>query len=612
MKDCISCNSALSESGYMQNALLWIPGIEDLKSLYIGKNGEAVRTALSNESIIESESLDIISSASELFDFIIFDNSLDDEREKKMRIDQALELLNESGKVIIIAQNKFGCRGVTSLDQYKSQESHFQFSWKEWSLLLENYAQRTKSYFPYPDSFTADYLFSKNPKRSDLLHPDYNYSGPAYQIADSGKFMQSAFDAGYFEDFTNSYLFVISKADTPDIEYVKFSRNRKPRFQIYTTIQNRVTGKVVIKHPIYSGGKDHLQRMVDYQCYTNDYQSSNLKYCPARMAGDSCIFSFVEGRSLDSELTNAVQNNDFETVSHIMDIVWEAASFGPECKFTPNQEFLNLFGDHDYSILEGEISREQSNIDLVPGNIIVGDGGTMTIIDYGWTFPFSVPTKFILFRSMLHSPEFNDMESEMKNRIWKQYGITDEMQELFWKMEESFQQYVSDGTLWQKLAEAGGISVPIPNIHTQLIECTIEQDSKKICKSFLLNPDLSIRAHIESGSTIHICFEHNAMMRIRKIEVDGKPVDFTTNADIAEGNEYIFTRQPIISIENPAGSMLELDALIYSYDDSDITTVSNLMQTNQHLNISIDEIKGQYDELYSKTSVRLLRKLRLL
>ena len=56
----------------------------------------------------------------------------------------------------------------------------------------------------------------------------------------------------------------------------------------------------------------------------------------------------------------------------------------------------------------------------------------------------------------------------------------------------------------------------------------------------------------------------------------------------------------------------ELDALIYSYDDSDITTVSNLMQTNQHLNISIDEIKGQYDELYSKTSVRLLRKLRLL
>ncbi|WP_143385596.1 hypothetical protein [Faecalibaculum rodentium] len=612
MKDCISCNSVLSESGYMQNALLWIPGIEDLKSLYIGKNGEAVRTALSNESIIESESLDIISSTSELFDFIIFDNSLDDEREKKLRIDQAMARLNEAGKIIIITQNKFGCRGLTSVNQDNSQESHLQLSWKEWSLLLKNCGQMIKTYFPYPDSFTADYLFSKDLKRSDLLHPDYNYSGPSYQIADSGKFMQSAFDAGYFEDFTNSYLFVISKANAPEIEYAKFSRNRKPGFQIYTTIENRASEKLVVKHPIYSDGKDHLQRMVDYQCYTNDYQSSNLKYCPAQMAGDSCIFSFIEGRSLDSELTTAVQNNDFDSVSHIMDIVWEAASFGPECKFTPNKEFRNLFGDHDYSLLEGEISREQSNIDLVPGNIIVGDDGSMTIIDYEWTFPFPVPTKFILFRSMLHSPEFNDMESEMKSRIWNQYGIADEMQDLFWKMEESFQQYVSDGTLWQKLAEAGGISVPIPDIRTQLIECTIEQDSRKVYKSFLLNPDLSIRANIESGATIHICFEHNAMMRIRKIEIDGKPVDFTTNADIAEGNEYIFTRQPIIRIENPVGSLLKLDVLIYSYDDSDITTVSNLMQTNHHLIISIDEIKGQYDELYSKTGVRLLRKLRLL
>lgn len=612
MKDCISCDSVLSNSGYMQNTLLWIPGIKDLKSLYIGKNGEEASIVLSNESIITSESLDIISSTTELFDFIIFDNSLDNVLDKKLIINQALERLNESGKVIIIAQNKFGCRSFTSLDQEKGQESNFRLSWKEWSVLLQNYAHMTKTYFPYPDSLTADYLFVKNPKRSDLPHPDYYYSGPAYQIADSRRFMLSAFDSGYFEDFTNSYLFVISKSDTPNIEYVKFSRNRKPKFQIYTTIENRATGKVVIKHPLHSAGKVHLQRMVDYQYYTNDYQSKILKYCPAWMTDDSCIFSFIKGKSLDSEMTTAVQKNDFDTIIHIMDVVWEAASFGPECRFTPNKEFLNLFGNRDYSLLDGEISREQSNIDLVPGNIIVGDDGSMTIIDYEWTFPFPIPTRFILFRSLINTPEFNNIEIETKNRIWKRYGITVEMQELFLRMEESFQQYVSDGTLWQKLAEAGGISVPIPDIRTQLIECIIEQDSRKVYKSFLLNPNLSFRTHIKPGATVHICFEHNAMMRIQTIEVDGHPVNFTTNADIAVGNEYIFTQQPIIRIENPAGSLMELNILIYSYDDSDITTISNLMQTNHHLNISIDEIKRKYNELNSKTGVRLLRKLRLL
>ncbi len=611
MKDCITCNSALDESGYTQNTLLWIPDIKKYRSLYIGENRECIGGILSKESVL-SESFDIADDSSDLFDFIIFDNSLDYVEDKKLLLSKAMEFLSESGKIIIIAQNKFACREFTSIDKKEREDKSFKLSWKEWNLLLGNYIRRTKAYFPYPDSFTADFLFTKRLKRSELLHPDYNYSGPVYKTMNSGKFMQNAFDSGYFEDFTNSFMFVISKTGNSDIEYIKFSRNRKPEFQIYTTIENTGLEKKVIKHPVYPDGKAHLQRMVDYQKYTSSYQSDTLRYCPAQMKDGSCVFSFAEGKPLDSVLASAVQSHDLDRIRDVMDIIREAASFGPECSFYPKTEFLKLFGERDYSLLEGEICREQSNIDLVPGNIIVGDDGSMTIIDYEWTFPFPIPTKFILFRSMLHSPEFNNLDSQEKSRIWRQCEITDGLQELFWEMEQSFQHYVSNGTLWQKLAEAGGISVPVPDVHTQLIECTLEQGGEKVYKSFLLNPELYIKSDIEPGNTVHICFEHNAMMRIRKLLIDGLPVEFMTNADIAEGSEYIFTQQPIIRIDDPRGSKLELDLLIYSYDDPDISTVSHLMQTNHYLNISMAETKKQYDELYSKVGVRILRKLRLL
>ena len=88
------------------------------------------------------------------------------------------------------------------------------------------------------------------------------------------------------------------------------------------------------------------------------------------------------------------------------------------------------------------------------------------ILDYEWVFDCTVPISFILYRAILHSMAISKLPSELIDELYKRYGISTELRELYLSMEEHFQNYVSDKK----------ISDYYTQLHSQVIELSKEQN----------------------------------------------------------------------------------------------------------------------------------------
>ncbi|MBO4750750.1 MAG: class I SAM-dependent methyltransferase [Lachnospiraceae bacterium] len=414
------------------------------------------------------------------------------------------------GRIVIAIENKLGlkyfagCREdhmgtyFSGITNYVDGGHARTFSRKGLEKIFENAGvEEYHFYYPYPDYKFMTTLFSDKrlPAKGELSNNLRNFDRDRVLLFDEKNAFDGISKDGLFPVFSNSFLVVIGP-DYPT-EYVRYSNDRAPQFQICTEIMERrsqtdaegekaegekaeskkaegkeVAGKkaagageeaagacerYVRKRPLSEEAADHVSAMVGAcEKLTERFADGELVVNPCKASqanGLPCAeFQFEKGVTLASLLDEALDRGDEE-------------------------EFKRLFKDYLRRI-DHRSDMPVTDFDLVFSNILV-ENDTWTLIDYEWTFGKAMETRELAFRA-IYCYLLEDEKRERLPLDWvlDELGIKPEEADAFRADEQEFQKYVEGQKLsMAKLREKIGKKIIKP---WKLIENY--QDAEQICR----------------------------------------------------------------------------------------------------------------------------------
>lgn len=228
-----------------------------------------------------------------------------------------------------------------------------------------------------------------------------------------------------------------------NIEYVNYNSYRRPEFQVSTIIY-RENGKKYVKKTGINDSTGLIKRFEDnYALISKLYKG--ITPLKGRTEGDSVVFNYVEGTSLDSiifEKLNVLSKEEF--LAFLKSIIGELFTVNTsEESFIADERFISVFGK--VNLPEHTPSAKGINIDMLFSNIVYKDGQYINF-DYEWVFDFSVPLDFSIYRALYYfytenKKVFDSKDIEIKE-LMIYCGITDSYLSIYEEMEADFQCWV--------------------------------------------------------------------------------------------------------------------------------------------------------------------------
>ncbi len=225
--------------------------------------------------------------------------------------------------------------------------------------------------------------------------------------------------------------------------FAKFNSLRAPAYRTGTIIAESDGRKIVKKIPLTETAKKFVAEIaLNSKSASEIYE--DIDYLDCSMDGYTCVFPFVSGKGL-------LDNVDFKAES--LEVICEQLKqslaplwkYNPDNiieKFIPADEFKTIFKD-SYTLTDQK-ALKISNIDPVPENFVIIDG-RIICFDYEWTIRFPIPMDFPKFRALRYLFEKERMYLEDKTDLMgflSRFDLTYEQTEIFFAMEEAFQQLV--------------------------------------------------------------------------------------------------------------------------------------------------------------------------
>lgn len=225
-----------------------------------------------------------------------------------------------------------------------------------------------------------------------------------------------------------------------NVIYSKFSSERKKQFQIVTKIIEENNKRYIKKQALSKEGYAHIgtliekrDRLINSKSYRNVFiVGSELKN------EGTAELEYIYGRTFEEVINDrAKHGNTDELINTIKDFF---NLFEIKTKFKCSEGFRKIFGDIE--IKENYLCMDVSNIDLLFSNVILNDN-KYYISDYEWVFDFEIPFKYIVFRSIAFNTAISKLGKDNIDKIYGSFDISKEEIDIFYKMEVSFQNYVS-------------------------------------------------------------------------------------------------------------------------------------------------------------------------
>ena len=583
---------------YRTNVFEWYPFKMNSSLLYIGDSPILIDFFEGKFDLTVSEISEIDSIKNTLFNYVVIDGVFDVLDKKKESLSKVLSMMYPMGEIIILANNRLALRYFAGVKEFESDDffghlkrTNLLYSKRQWESLCKDLSLNYKFYYPYPDYLLTTQVLSDAWLTSNINLKFEDYHSFRYELFNENEALQSLIDSGDFSVFSNSFMIVISNKQS-DIVYSKISTERKDEFKICTNIVKKNEGYIVEKVALTEKGIQHFNEINEFYKNSQKQNEKWLKYCPVRQIDNKLIFDFIDGQNLESLVDLYVKNNDFDKVFKTMDLLYEIISDGIIESFNVNEEFLNVFGNHDFELLSKEKSIRFCDIDIILENVVLTKNKKFYILDYEWVFDCTVPISFILYRAILHSMAISKLPSEQIDKLYKRYGISTELRGLYLSMEEHFQNYVSDKK----------ISDYYTQLHSQVIELSKEQNREfldifvkqniNIEKNTLFN---SKQIHFEqevNDCDIIIQLGKKAIFKINDIKINDNLIsNFQTNASFVINNDYYFLEIPQIKISNREKGLLKMNFYLFYYGEDCINDIINLIEMNHNLNKELYELK---------------------
>lgn len=583
---------------YRTNVFEWYPFKMNSSLLYIGDSPILIDFFGGKFDLTVSEISEIDSIKNTLFNYVVIDGVFDVLDKKKESLSKVLSMMYPMGEIIILANNRLALRYFAGVKEFESDDffghlkrTNLLYSKRQWESLCKDLSLNYKFYYPYPDYLLTTQVLSDAWLTSNINLKFEDYHSFRYELFNENEALQSLIDSGDFSVFSNSFMIVISNKQR-DIVYSKISTERKDEFKICTNIVKKNEGYIVEKVALTEKGIQHFNEINEFYKNSQKQNEKWFKYCPVRQIDNKLIFDFIDGQNLESLVDLYVKNNDFDKVFKTMDLLYEIISDGIIESFNVNEEFLNVFGNHDFELLSNEKSIRFCDIDIILENVVLTKNKKFYILDYEWVFDCTVPISFILYRAILHSMAISKLPSEQIDKLYKRYGISTELRGLYLSMEEHFQNYVSDKK----------ISDYYTQLNSQVIELSKEQNREfldifvkqniNIEKNTLFN---SKQIHFEqevNDCDIIIQLGKKAIFKINDIKINDNLIsNFQTNASFVINNDYYFLEIPQIQISNREKGLLKMNFYLFYYGEDCINDIINLIETNHNLNKELYELK---------------------
>lgn len=583
---------------YRTNVFEWYPFKMNSSLLYIGDSPILIDFFEGKFDLTVSEISEIDSIKNTLFNYVVIDGVFDVLDKKKESLSKVLSMMYPMGEIIILANNRLALRYFAGVKEFESDDffghlkrTNLLYSKRQWESLCKDLSLNYKFYYPYPDYLLTTQVLSDAWLTSNINLKFEDYHSFRYELFNENEALQSLIDSGDFSGFSNSFMIVISNKQS-DIVYSKISTERKDEFKICTNIVKKNEGYIVEKVALTEKGIQHFNEINEFYKNSQKQNEKWFKYCPVRQIDNKLIFDFIDGQNLESLVDLYVKNNDFDKVFKTMDLLYEIISDGIIESFNVNEEFLNVFGNHDFELLSNEKSIRFCDIDIILENVVLTKNKKFYILDYEWIFDCTVPISFILYRAILHSMAISKLPSEQIDKLYKRYGISTELKGLYLSMEEHFQNYVSDKK----------ISDYYTQLNSQVIELSTDQNRQfldifvkqniNIEKTTLFN---SKQIHFEqevNDCDIIIQLGKKAIFKINDIQINDNLIsNFQTNASFVINNDYYFLEIPQIQISNREKGLLKMNFYLFYYGEDCINDIINLIETNHNLNKELYELK---------------------
>ncbi len=276
-------------------------------------------------------------------------------------------------------------------------------------------------------------LFSDErlPKVGELSSNLQNFDRDRLLLFDEKKVFDTIIQEGQFPLFSNSYMLLLGPR--LDVQYVKYSNDRKAEFRIKTVQRadaQEKTGKIIEKHPLSKEAWKHIEHTAEvYRKLTERYMGGGLAVNRCRLertgADNSPLLrlEYVEGRRLEELLDDCLERNDIDGFQRLFGEYLERISYGKEV--------------------------EISNYDLIFANLIIPEdaedkNNKWNVIDYEWSFEKDIDIKEIAFRAvycyLLENEKRNKLNLDL---VMKKLDVTQADAEQYRRQEMAFQQYVT-------------------------------------------------------------------------------------------------------------------------------------------------------------------------
>ena len=244
--------------------------------------------------------------------------------------------------------------------------------------------------------------------------------------------------------------------------YIKNNSERNRRFQLRTTVYKENNSKYVSKEAITKEATNHIENMYNsYELLQQSIIEPKLKVVPTTKIDDKkLLFEFIDGESLESRIKRANEQELKELIYEFKTLIesgFKTTTFNHKTMVT--KEFKEMFGDYDYSELDGLVCYDKvSNLDYIFSNLIYKDEN-IYLIDYEWTFKLNIPIDFVIYRVAIQS-------GNLKNNLIE--GIKNNS--LFHKMERNFiDNYVMKDSFYKYRHNYIKVNLPL-NKHVKELE----------------------------------------------------------------------------------------------------------------------------------------------
>lgn len=244
---------------------------------------------------------------------------------------------------------------------------------------------------------------------------------------------------------------------TDSLVFRHYAVRRDKRFRTIKSVNETVDGRRTITcEPVGEASVAHTKGIyANFSKLEELYKGYTLQITPCLYENGRAVRLQSEEETLEQQLDDAVEREAVEEffglIQRMSDILTaptrimqteERGAFSDEPRFT--RMFGELLGKEE-DLLAKETALPISLIDGAFSDFRI-EGKKWTLTEYEWAADFPVPYPYVLYR-MIHryfsAKPWRDAEGTLETETLRRFGISEEMESIFSRMEARFQSYVT-------------------------------------------------------------------------------------------------------------------------------------------------------------------------